>query len=141
MTIVFHQYSCFRAVVTYNHTLKHAVVYLLCIVCSMFMASSECSNIEQWGDIKQSYLFHWKLTDLWNFCSSLHSSPPPKFLNVPTTFNLFCLNDNVWTKNFAASWWWSFNWKLISPNISRDLQKHLFDLCMSQIVTGLIGKV
>ena len=128
MTIVFHQYSCFRAVVTYNHTLKHAVVYLLCIVCSMFMASSEFSNIEQWGDIKQSYLFHWKLTDLWNFCSSLHSSPPPKFLNVPTTFNLFlpkwqCLN------------------KKFSPNISRDLQKHLFDLCMSQIVTGLIGKV
>ena len=34
----------------------------------------------------------------------------------------------------------SFDWKLLSPNVSRDVQKPLFDLCMSQIVTVLAGE-
>ena len=35
----------------------------------------------------------------------------------------------------------SLDWKLTSSNMSRNTQKHLFGLCMSQILTVLVGKI
>ena len=35
----------------------------------------------------------------------------------------------------------SFHQKLISPNMSRDTQKHLLDFCMSQIVSVPAGEI
>ena len=65
------------------------------------------------------------------------------FLNVPTTFELlfYCLNNNFQTKKIGVLRR-SFDRKLISPNVSRDVQKSLFDLCiMSQIDTVLAGGI
>ena len=64
------------------------------------------------------------------------------FLNVPTTFELIflALNNNFQMRKFYVLRK-SFNWKLISPNVSRDVQKPLFDLCMSHIVTILAGGI
>ena len=46
----------------------------------------------------------------------------PYFLNVPTTFNLlFCLSNNFQTKKIGAALRQSFDRKLISPNMSRDM--------------------
>ena len=70
------------------------------------------------------------------------STPEPQsFLNVirPSTL-FFCLNNNFQTKKFDALRR-SFDWKLISLNISKDTQKHLFDLCMSHIFTVLSLKI
>ena len=105
------------------------------------------SDIEKQGDIEQSYLFHG------NPPNSVYNSHvarslqlrsvtegfcpwPPKFskcLTTPSTF-FFCLDNNFQMKKFDALRR-SFGWKLISPNISKDNQKHLFDLCLSQIFT------
>ena len=66
---------------------------------------------------------------------------PPTFLNAPTTFDLLiCLNDNFQTRKFDALRR-SFDRKLISPNMPRDTQKHLFGLCFLQIFTVLVGKI
>ena len=66
----------------------------------------------------------------------------PNFLNVSTTSELtfLALNNNFQTKKFDVSGK-SFNRKLISPKVSRDVQKPLFDLCMSHIVTVLAGGI
>ena len=62
------------------------------------------------------------------------------FLKVPMTFDLlFYLKNNFQTKKFYVLRR-SFDRKLISPNVSRVVQKPLFDLCMSQIVTVLAGE-
>ena len=53
---------------------------------------------------------------------------------------IFCLNNNFETKQFDLLRQ-SFDWNLISPNISRDVQKPLIDLCMSQIVAVLAGEI
>ena len=53
--------------------------------------------------------------------------PPPNFLNVTMTFNLIlCFNNNFQTKKFDFLRG-SLDLKLISCNITRDTQKHLFD--------------
>ena len=63
------------------------------------------------------------------------------FLNVPTTFGLLLLskrqfsNEKIWC--FETKLWSKVN----SPNVSRDVQKPLFGLCMSQIVTALAGEI
>ena len=65
-----------------------------------------------------------------SFCPCLHS---PNFLPCPHNLRpsfFASLNDNFQTKKLDALKW-SFDWKF------RDIQKHLFDLCMSQIVTVL----
>ena len=147
MAIVFHQNSCFRNVVTYNHTFKDAV-YLLCTVCTMFMPvlsngatlnsgvalnSHTCSIANSLISIYNSHLARClcfrSVTE--NFCSTSQ-----KILNVPMTFNLpFCLNNNFLSKNFDALRW-SFDRKLIFPTCPGTC-RNMFDLCMSQIVTAL----
>ena len=54
--------------------------------------------------------------------------------------SFFCLNYSFQMKKIDALKR-SFDRNLISPNMSRDTQKHLFDLCMSQIFTLLAGKI
>ena len=72
------------------------------------------------------------------------SGPNSKnFLNVPMTFDLLpkqqfsnkniCLVDVVLRR--------SFDQKLISPNVFKDVQKPLSDLCMLQFVTVLTGEI
>ena len=97
--------------------------------------------------------FPWKLTELVSITAMLQgvcdldrslkvSVPDLKnVLNVPqpSTF-FFCLDDNFQTKKCVALRR-SFNWKLISPNMPKDTQKHLFDLCLSHIFTALAVKI
>ena len=62
----------------------------------------------------------------------------------PTKFSK-CVNMSPWPSMFFKqkkidAVRQSFNWKLISSNMSRDTTKHQFHLCMSQIFTVLVGK-
>ena len=55
------------------------------------------------------------------------SAPPPnpKIFEMspqPLTF-FFCLNYNFQMKKFNVSRWRSFDWKLLSPSVSWDMQK------------------
>ena len=52
----------------------------------------------------------------------------------------FHLNDNFQMKKFNVKRR-SFDRNLFSPSVSRDMQKHLFDLYISQIVTVLAGEI
>ena len=113
-------------------------------------------EIEQWGNIKQSYLFHGNsLNSVYNshvarcFWFKLVTGrfqPPThqisKYPPRPSTL-FFCLNNSFQMEKFDALRW-SFDRK--SPNFShpiclaRDTQKHLFDLHMSQIFTVLTSE-
>ena len=111
-------------------------------------------DIEQQGDIEQSYLFHGNsLISVYNnhfasclcfrlvtegFCSPpLHLQQFSKCLHM--TFDLLFCPNNFQTKKFDVLRQ-SFDRKLISPNVSRDIQKPLIDLCMSQIVSYCSGR-
>ena len=67
------------------------------------------------------------------------------FLNVATTFDILFLpkqqfsKEKIWLVDFVLRW--SFDWKLTCPNVFRDVQKPLFDLCISQFVTVLTGEI
>ena len=72
----------------------------------------------------------WLRSATEGFCSW-----PPKFSKCPTFFDLlFCLNNNFQTKKFDALRR-SFDWKLISPIMSKDTLRNIFSfyMCMSQI--------
>ena len=72
----------------------------------------------------------WLRSATEGFCSW-----PPKFSKCPTFFDLlFCLNNNFQTKKFDALRR-SFDWKLISPIMSKDTLRNIFSfyMCTSQI--------
>ena len=69
--------------------------------------------------------------------SSHHSL---NFLNVSMTFDLLFLPKRQFSDKKFNVLRWSFDRKLISPNMS-NVQKYLFDLGISQIVTVLGGKI
>ena len=73
----------------------------------------------------------------WGFLFS--NSQIYKMFPWPLTF-IFSLNGKVQMKQFDVQRQ-SFNWKSFSPNVSKNVQKHLFDLCMSQIVTILVRQI
>ena len=122
-----------------------------------YLSSSHCAmlilGIIKWGHTEQSYLFHGNsLNSVYNShvagafdldrSLKVQAPHPPNFLNVPTNFDFLFLpklNHSFQTEKFDALRR-SFDRKLISPNMSRDTQKHLFDLCMSQKCTFLTGK-
>ena len=86
------------------------------------------------------YNSHVALQDVCVLDRSLKFLPPTPIFskNAPKTFNLlFCLNNNFQTKKFEALRL-SFDGKLISPNMSRDMLKHVSDLHMSQIVITVL---
>ena len=101
------------------------------------------SHTNKWDDIEQSYLFFgnslnsvyhrhvarcfWLRSVTEGFC---HSST--KFSKYPHDLrpSFYCLNDSFQMEKFDALVRRSFDQKLISPNISRDTQKHvLFVVC------------
>ena len=113
--------------------------------------------IEQRGDIEQSYLFHGNsLISVYNnhvaiclyFRSATEglSSLLQKFSKCP---------HDLWPSSFLPYWQFSneknwlidvvlrqsFDRKLISPNVFRDVQKPLFDLCISKFVTILAEEI
>ena len=53
-----------------------------------------------------------------------NSTPTPNFLNAPMTFDLLFLLKNFGKFDASSG---SFDQKLISPNMSRDMQKPVFD--------------
>ena len=57
--------------------------------------------------------------------SAPQPAPTPNFLNAPMTFDLLFLLKNFQTNKFDALRG-SFDQKLISPNVSTDMQKLLF---------------
>ena len=110
--------------------------------------SVECHR----GGIEQSYLFHGNSLRsvyapmLQGVCVldwSLKVSAPhtPNFLNVPTTFNLLFLPKWQFSNKKYDALRQKVDRKLISQTISRDMQKHLFDLYMAQIVTVVAGEM
>ena len=74
---------------------------------------------------------------------SLKVSAPhsPNFPNVPTTLDLLFFPKQQFSNKKIDVLRKSFNWKLISASMSRDVQKPLFDFCMSQIITVLAGEI
>ena len=92
--------------------------------------------------------FHFSSLPVWIYlyipssAVTLNSGAQPLaffFCPWPLTF-FFCPNDNFQTNKFDVLRQ-SFDGKLLSPNVSGDVQKHLFDLCVSQIVTVLAGEI
>ena len=67
----------------------------------------------KWGNIEQSYHFHG------NSLNSVYNSHVARCLWLRLITESFCLNDSFQTKKFDAVRQ-SFNWNLISPNMSGD---------------------
>ena len=55
--------------------------------------------------------------------SAPYSTPPPNFLNAPMTFNLLFSLKQKFSKGKFEALRGSFDQTLISPNMSRDMQK------------------
>ena len=59
--------------------------------------------------------------------SAPQPAPTPNFLNAPMTFDLLFLLKQKFSNGKFDALRGSFDQKLISPNMSRDMQKPLFD--------------
>ena len=87
---------------------------------------------------------HWivSITAMLQGVCDVFCRPPTKFSKCLHDLqpSFFYLNDSFQGEKFDALWR-SFDRKLISPNMCRETQKHLLDLCMSQIFTVLTWKI